>query len=429
MKSVWKKRRLVAGIVFSLLVLSAGAVAAAEEQITLRIHVPMVDSSPAKPVMDYYLDLYQQLNPHIKIENLGREHSPDRLVTMYAAGVIADVLSIDTLFLNEFYRQGMLVPMPTALQERIEQEMFPAVVDALRADGRLFGTPHENMLLGIWYNRTAMAENGIADLPRTYDEFEQLGRRMARYSADGEMLSPGAVVSSTVSYQWEHILLAAYRAEGGRFFDEQGQLAFDEAGMAAVMNRVLDWTTYGGAVPFVNNQWDEFFHGRAGYFFGYPWHYQELQRGYIGDFNDVGTAPLPAGSAGPSTTQYGHGFAVTALSQHPDEAWKLIEWLSLTVLENGATPMGHVMAILGSVPVHRADITSPYVQDTWQMMEGFVAGLEHATNAFQYMIEGFRTETLANYFGDVMVQVIAGETTILEGLHNLVRRVEAYLSR
>ena len=70
-------------------------------------------------ILDVYLRQYEELNPHVKVENLGRELDVDKLVTLYLAGELPDVIEIDVKFLADFYRIGMLAPVPDRLAGRL----------------------------------------------------------------------------------------------------------------------------------------------------------------------------------------------------------------------------------------------------------------------------------------------------------------------
>ena len=60
-----------------VLVLSLAATVGAQEQIVIRMYGGYADDGGAGyPLIEHYLREYERLNPHIKIENLGREHDP-----------------------------------------------------------------------------------------------------------------------------------------------------------------------------------------------------------------------------------------------------------------------------------------------------------------------------------------------------------------
>lgn len=140
------KTRLTYGAIFVVLlaaVIVSSTVVLAEEVITLRINTPMVMTDPSTPILEEYLREYERLNPHIRIENEGRDHSLDSLVTTFAAGAMVDIVSHSTGTLYELYKLGMLALMPEEMEARLREQVFPVIADELTVDGRMIGVPKD----------------------------------------------------------------------------------------------------------------------------------------------------------------------------------------------------------------------------------------------------------------------------------------------
>src|SRR5690606_33330099 len=149
------------------------------------------DGTPGWGIIEPYLREYERLNPHIRIENLGREHEMDKLLTLFAAGEAPDIVEGGTHHIFELYAKGLLAEVPSAFADALRAEMFPVSIASLEVDGRLFGVPIENMSTGIMYNKPLLAESGMTEPATTVAEFEQMGRRLLRMAGDGTMLRPG----------------------------------------------------------------------------------------------------------------------------------------------------------------------------------------------------------------------------------------------
>src|SRR5690606_2113603 len=117
----------VALVLFTILLCST--LVSAQGQVVIRMYGGYDYRSdglegPAE-ILDRYLRMYEAENPHVKVENLGRELNVDKLINLYIAGELPDVIEIDVKFLADFYRIGMLAPVPERLADRLRQEMFP----------------------------------------------------------------------------------------------------------------------------------------------------------------------------------------------------------------------------------------------------------------------------------------------------------------
>lgn len=364
-------------------------------------------------ILDTYLRQYEALNPGVKVENLGRELDVDKLINLYIVGQMADVIEIDVKFLASFYELGMLAEVPKPLHEQTKQSMFPASVEFITVDGRMAGIPGENMVTGLWYSRRAMAEGGVVNTPKTAGELETLGKRLARVSSDGIVERHG-FIHTGAPWSLNHMALAMLTAEGGRVYDEKGSIAIDSPALRSTVNRLLEWL--GGTTPWfarddVKPQFDR---GEIAFGFGYPWWVSGIQTLYQGDLmENFGVALFPGGQTY-GAFHYGHGYGVNAQSKHQEEVWKLLEWLSLNRVKD-TTPIGHMMANLGSLPNVRRDIASEHYAPRRALYEGFIANLDYAANLPVW-------ERAA--IGEAVLDVIDGITHPEEAIRNVVNEVE-----
>lgn len=406
-------------LVTALLVCLIGAASAADPIVIRMYSGYNDDGTPGWGIIEPYLREYERLNPHIRIENLGREHEMDKLLTLFAAGEAPDIVEGGTHHIFELYAKGLLAEVPSAFADALRAEMFPVSIASLEVDGRLFGVPIENMSTGIMYNKPLLAESGMTEPATTVAEFEQMGRRLLRMAGDGTMLRPG-VADPGEGWTLHYHMLAMLNAEGGQVLDADGALALDSPATHKVFEMFYDWAGGPARDGFLGLGWHwhgQFNVGDVPMMFAFPWFMADVKRLYSGDFpDDFGVALLPRGSAGHGAMHYGHGYGVSKTSQHPDEVWKLLQWLSLEVGSEGVTPLGHVMAAIGSLPLAKGDVSSPLFAGQHELYDGFIANLAYAWNETEWAQHGV---TYVN-IGYEFLPVLNGEKSIAQGIADLV---------
>lgn len=415
-----RRSRWTAVLLALTLVWSLAAVASAQERIVIRMYGGYDHRSdggvgPAE-ILDRYLRMYEELNPHVRIENLGRELNVDKLVTMYLAGELPDIIENDVKFLADFYRIGMLAPVPEELAGKLRQRMFPSSIDFISVDGRMVGIPGENMVTGLMFNRNVLGEAGIAEPPQTVAELEQVARRLTRISGEGVVERPGLMESG--GWALGHTALAWYAAEGGVPFDENGELILGGPPLQRTMEKLVEWLQPGSF--FVEDGFNyEFATGQVGMGIAYPWWLWGIKFEYQGDYvRDFGVTLMPMAQTF-GAFKYGHGYGVNRNSPHIDEVWKLLEWLSLNVVED-ITPIGHMMANLGSLPNVPQDILSVHYQLDRPFYEGFIRNLDYVRNT-----PAWERINMA----DPARQVARGEITLPAAIELVITNTRAEMAR
>lgn len=403
-----------------MLVGSLAAAAFAQEQIVIRMYGGYDyrhDGSvgPAE-ILDRYLRMYEEINPHVRVENLGRELDVDKLVTMYLAGELPDIIENDVKFLADFYRIGMLAPVPEELAAKLRQAMFPSSVEFVSVDGRMVGIPGENMVTGLMFNRTVLGEAGIAEPPQTLQELEEIGRRLTRISGEGVVERPGLIESG--GWALGHTALAMYAAEGGTPFDENGELILGGPPLQRTMEKLVQWLEPRSFFAYEGFN-HEFATGQVGMGIAYPWWLWGIKFEYPDDYvKDFGVTLMPMGASF-GAFKYGHGYGVNRHSPHIDEVWKLLEWLSLHVIDD-ITPIGHMMANLGSLPNVPQDILSVYYELDRPFYEGFIQNLDYVRNT-----PAWERINMA----DPALQVARGEINLSTAIETVITNARAELAR
>lgn len=373
--------------------------AAAEEPITLTIYTGFDPSQEAvSKVFDRYIAKYEELHPNIKIHNLGKADDMDKVLTALMSETPPDLIKVNGDTLVQLYYEGFIQEVPEAIAAEARQVLFPTGIQGVTINGEMVGMPIENNTTAMLYNRQTLAEKGVANIPETWEELLELGRRISEYNDDGSLAVP-AVITDGSGWSVAFMLWSMIIAEGGNLV-ENGKVAMSSPAVQRAVRKLLDALTNKPFLAF--GGWNEFGSGQVPFALGYPWYRQAIISAQS-DLSDFGSVPIPAGASGHGSVYYNHGYAVTTVSKHPKETWDFLSWLALEVQsDTGGTALGHVASTLGSLPMHRADMTASFYESQIDFLGGFVKALDFAAVQTGVMAQGIRWASIGYKFLDII---------------------------
>ncbi|MGG6313188.1 ABC transporter substrate-binding protein [Paenibacillus macerans] len=143
----------------------------APKEVNFTIGYASGDPATKKAIADT-VQRFMEANPHIKIKDLSETSSAaylDWLKTKDAVGEFPDLVEMrDT---EVFADAGKIVELPSDLLELFN--------DPPKVDGKVWNAPMQvNSPQGIIYSKKAYEEAGIAELPKTYDEFVEIQEKL-----------------------------------------------------------------------------------------------------------------------------------------------------------------------------------------------------------------------------------------------------------
>ena len=103
-----------------------------------------------------------------------------RLTTAFASGNGPDIFLISPGDFLRYYNGGVLEDLTPYMDEEAIADFYPQALATRTVDGRIYGLPMEQEPLAIFYDVAAFEEQGLseADLPSTWEQMLELGRRM-----------------------------------------------------------------------------------------------------------------------------------------------------------------------------------------------------------------------------------------------------------
>ncbi|MBB0243962.1 extracellular solute-binding protein [Streptomyces alkaliphilus] len=279
------------------------------------------------------IDLFEERNPDIKV-NTGFAAFPDYWTarsTEAAGRSLPDVMQMDTSYLRQYADTGQLADLNEYLGEALDLSEFDeALVDAGRVDDGLYAVATGTNTLALFYNPGLLDELGVEPPAEDYD-WDEYNRVLAAISEAGADADPQ--VYGATDYTGTFWLFIQWLLQQGvEPFTEDGDLNFTEAHMTEWLElasevREPENLTY----PIQRTVQLEPLAGFTVEEAAMEFHWDNFLAGYVGDsgVEDLQLLPVPSGPDGEKRQFFKPTMqlSVSANSDHPEEAAKLIDFL------------------------------------------------------------------------------------------------------
>jgi multiple sugar transport system substrate-binding protein len=320
---------LIAGAALLLAALPA----AAQTDLTV-----FVSSQHRPDVMRKAFDRFESQNPDIKVK-VETGGNTSELQQQYLNTVLsAEDSSLDTFILDiirpaQFAAAGWTVPLDDAVEDKeaLLKSYLPAYAEANQVNGELVALPAFADAMFLYYRKDLLEKHGLP-VPKTWKELGETANKII--AAEGNPQLQG------VSFQGKAIegavctFLLPYWSQGKALTDADGKLALDKEAAVRSFQTWLDLIKSGAAKKNIaevatDDTRKEFQAGNAVFaaLWSYGWGHFQGPDSPVKD--KVGVAPLPAVEGGESVSCIGGWqWGVSAFSEHPDEATKLVLFMS-----------------------------------------------------------------------------------------------------
>ncbi|GIW73313.1 MAG: ABC transporter substrate-binding protein [Planctomycetota bacterium] len=270
-----------------------------------------------------------------------------------------DAFIMDVVWAAELALAGWALPLDERLPPAERERFFPAAIEAVTVEGRLYGVPFNTDAGLLYYRKDLLAAAGL-EPPETWPELvahAEAARAAAR--AAGLPGAAGIYGYSGQFRQYEGLvcnMLEFIRSHGGRLTapDEPPALA----AVAFVRDRIIGGAAPRGALTWAEQESLEVFKsGGAVFLRSWPYAWAVLQDpAQSAVAGRVGIAPLPRFEGGPSTSCLGGwSFGIHRASRHPEQAWAVVRFLTSPEVQR-------LFAVLaGKAPARRALYADPEV--------------------------------------------------------------------
>lgn len=338
-------------ITTGLLALVSGSGAWAE---TLKL-VEVITSPERTEVLQKMVDDYEAANPGIEVEivSVPWGQAFETVATMISGGDVPDVIEMPDTW-NALYADKLM-----ALDDRIATWENGATLTQKTLDmgklanGKMTMIPYGFYLRAMFYNKKLLAEAGVAEPPKTMDEFMAASEAVSKLDGKyGYCLRGGPGGANG----W--VMMAAVMNGTNEFFTADGKSRINEPGSVAGIQYLIDLYQKGYAPKdAVNWGFNEIV---AGFYSGTCAFLDQDPDALIAiaermPAEDFAVIPMPVGPAGKAFPTIGFaGWSVFDSTENPDAAWNLVAALSAP--EANATWSKRV----GVIPIHQGADQDPY---------------------------------------------------------------------
>jgi multiple sugar transport system substrate-binding protein len=296
-------------------------------------------------VWDDALAQFTQRHPHISIVRELAPHSSTAyhdLLTQKLKNrdTTVDVFFMDVIWVPEFAEAGWARRLEDKFSLPMRQEFLPATLDVSRYHDHLYGVPSRIDAGLLYYRKDLLAQYGFS-APVTWEELVHQAETIV---AGERQANPTLRGYSAQFKQYEGLvcnMLEFIEGQGGSLLtadESSSRLATPEALSAVrfVRDRVIGRLTSRAALTYQEPEsLSLFLQGHAVFHRNWPYAW-ELANNRVRSpiAGRVGVAPLPGFTPGRTAAALGGWlYGISAYSQHPDEAWALIEFLSSQAMQ------------------------------------------------------------------------------------------------
>lgn len=280
-------------------------------------------SPEEEELLQQTLDEFMKKYPNIKVKyEVISEQYMDVIKTRLIGGQAGDVFYLDAIEAPALFGQNVLEPLDGYITDEFDIGDFEEpLLNAFKGeDGHYYGFPKDFSTLALFYNKQHFEEAGLTNPPSTWEELIEYSKVLTK---DGRY---GLGVAPELARQM--FMIKAY---GGEVVDADGKAVFAEPealqGLQLVVDQRLNDKT---AV-----QPTEVGAGWGGEMFGQGKVSMVLEGNWAIPYLDntfpeleYGTAEVPSVNGKKATMAFTVAYVMNKQSQHKEEAWKLIEFLT-----------------------------------------------------------------------------------------------------
>ena len=359
---------------------------------------------------------FEQANPGIKVnlEFVAYEALHDKIVAAQGAGGSGyDVVLYDVIWPAEFAKHGFLMDVTSRVPDSETAQIFDGAWSTVTYDGKRWGMPWILDTKYLFYNKDMLKRAGIAAPPKTWDEL----------TAQAKILKDKGIVQYPIVWSWAQAealicdyatLVAAYK---GAFFDNNGKPVFDQDGALKAMQYMNDSLRDGLTNPNSREYLEEdvrrvFSNGDAAFALNWTYMYNmanDPKESKVAGQVALEPAPGVAGLTTASAVNGSMALGIPSNSQHADEAWKYISYITSQPVQNKYAQL--------SLPIWKSSYDDPAVA---KGQESLIAAAKTSIAMMFPRPTTVSYQELSAILQKRIQQVLLGQATPEDGMHQAV---------
>lgn len=194
--------------------------------VTAWIQTFMADPAAEKVMWDGFVKKFEKENPSIKmnLQTIPWASRDQRMLTAFSADKGPDVVYLIPDHLSQFGYMGIIEPLDKLIPQKVKDGFMPNALQAATIDGKLYGLPMLETVMGWYYNTDMLKAAGwdINKLPTTWTEFLnccEMVKKSGKIAYYGMELG-GSPNMTYYPYLWQ---------AGGDILDKKGNVIIDSA--------------------------------------------------------------------------------------------------------------------------------------------------------------------------------------------------------
>lgn len=275
----------------------------------------------------------------------------------------ATIAGIYDAWLPDLAKDQLVAAVPEAIAADTKANWPAGVIGAASIGGTLYGIPNEIDVYALNYNKKLFAEAGIAEAPKTWDEFLAAAEKLTDKSKGQQGFGLINSWAAGVLHPFSSLLVSNggdLVVDGKPVLDsEAAKQTFElyekliKSGYSDPAMATADANTTG---PFL----DSFVSGKTGMIIMANWWESALKAGMGDEFANIATAPIPVGPSGDTARSISYSWMTVvnakASAEEQAAAWDFLNWLNGPESgPNGASAMGDILMSMGILPSRTSD--------------------------------------------------------------------------
>ncbi|WP_373632917.1 extracellular solute-binding protein [Klebsiella variicola] len=348
---------------------------------------------------------FEKQHPDVKVnlEFVPYEALHDKIVAARGAGGNGyDVVLFDAIWPAEFSRFDLLQDVSSRIAADEREKIFPGAMNTVVYQGKTLGMPWILDTKYLYYNKAMLDKAGIKTPPASWQQVMD----------DAKVLKDKGIVKYPLVWSWSQAeaLVCDYTTLvsgfGGSFY-QNGKLDFSTPASLKAVTLMKTSLDQGLSNPASREYLEEdvrkaFSNGDAAFALNWTYMYNmanDPKKSKVA--GDVGIVPAPGDTPDkPGAVNGSMGLGIAKASQHPEEAWQYIHYLT-------SQPVQDKYAKL-SLPVWKASYQDPAVA---KGQESLIAAADKSLNVMLSRPETADYSRLSNTLQQQLQSVLQGKAT------------------
>ena len=348
---------------------------------------------------------FEKQHPDVKVnlEFVPYEALHDKIVAARGAGGNGyDVVLFDAIWPAEFSRFDLLQDVSSRIAADEREKIFPGAMNTVVYQGKTLGMPWILDTKYLYYNKAMLDKAGIKTPPASWQQVMD----------DAKVLKDKGIVKYPLVWSWSQAeaLVCDYTTLvsgfGGSFY-QNGKLDFSTPASLKAVTLMKTSLDQGLSNPASREYLEEdvrkaFSNGDAAFALNWTYMYNmanDPKQSKVA--GDVGIVPAPGDTPDkPGAVNGSMGLGIAKASQHPEEAWQYIHYLT-------SQPVQDKYAKL-SLPVWKASYQDPAVA---KGQESLIAAADKSLNVMLSRPETADYSRLSNTLQHQLQSVLQGKAT------------------